>query len=253
MKRAGLAAAALLLHAACLAATPSRDAALRLAPLAERVAKLSAQSGQGILAQRSRRALADTVRDFDAALRDVRAGAHDGAIRENYVLLALLWQEYRDWGLRPGTRETARKLRERAEEVEWIADKGVRLMRERSHAEDDAMALRAAQAFLLAQRIPKSYLWRRWDIRDAELDRELRDARENLGRVLDALAQSPGLDAESAADVETARTQWKFLLDAATQLDAAPANATALEFACKAADHIAESMDRVLRRAEPAR
>ena len=249
LKRAGLAAAVLLLHAACFAAAPSRDAALLLAPLAERVAKLHAQSGQSILTQRSRRALADTVREFDAALRDVRAAARDAGSRENYVLLGLLWQEYRDWALRPATRESARKLRERAEEVEWIAAKGVRLAHERSRAEESATAVRAAQAYLLAQRVPKTYLWRRWDLRDADLDRELRDARENLGRSLDALAATAGLDADSAADVESARTQWRFLEDAAAQLDAAPGNATALEFACKAGDHIAETMARVLARA----
>ena len=249
MKRIALAAAALLLHGACVAALTSSDAPLRLAPLAERVAKLHAQSGQGVLAERSRRALADTVHEFEGALREARAAAQDPAIRDNYVLLGLLWQDYRDWALRPSSRESGRKLRERSEEVEWIAAKGVRLLHERSRAEDSATAVRAAQAMLLAQRIPKAYLWRRWDIRDADLDRELREARENLGRALEALAATPSLDAESAADIDSARTQWRFLLDAAAQLDAAPGNATAMEFACKAADHITETMERVLRRA----
>lgn len=246
--RAALAAAALAVHAACLAA-PAGNAPLRLAPLAERVAKLHAQSGQGIIARRARRALADTVRDFDSGLREARGAAQETAIRENYVLLGLLWQDYRDWALRPATRESARKLRERSEEVEWVATKGVRLLHERSRTGESAAAVRAAQAMLLAQRIPKLYLWRRWDIRDADLDRELREARENLGRAFEALGATPGLDAESAADVEAARTQWRFLADSAARLDAAPADTTALEFACKAGDHIAEAMERVLRRA----
>ena len=238
--------ASLAVHAAPPAEPRRADAFLRLAPAVERIARLHAQSGQGVMAPRSRRALADAIRDFDATLRAALAAASGVEARENYILLTMLWQDYREWAQRPPSRETARKLRERTEEVAWIAAKGVRLVNESARGTVGASALRASQAALASQRIAKAYLWRRWEIRDDGLDRELRESRESLPRALEAIAQTPALAAETLAHVESAQTQWRFLSDAAAQLDATPGNARSLEFACKAADHILEAMERVM-------
>ncbi len=106
-------------------------AAIRLEMLAERIAKLHAQVGQGILADRSRRALGESVREFDATHRGrLAARAQDAEARDNYALLALLWEDYREWAMRAPTRDSARKLRSRTEEVVWIAAKGAKLVQE---------------------------------------------------------------------------------------------------------------------------
>jgi hypothetical protein len=214
-------------------------------PLVERVARLHAQAGQGVMAQRSRKALADAIHEFDAALRAALAATPATESRESYVLLAMLWQDYRDWAQRPPTRETGRKLRERTEEVAYQAAKAARLFVESPRANTAANAVRAAQAVTASQRIAKVLLWRRWDIRDEGLERELREARENLPRALDAIAASPNLAADDAAQVQAAQTQWRFLADAAAQLDKPGADARALEFACKAADHIPEALKKL--------
>jgi hypothetical protein len=224
------------------AAPGPSDPFLRLPPAIEKVARLHAQAGQGVMSQRSRRALAEALRDFDATLKAALAAAPGTEAKENYILLAMLWHDYRDWAQRPPSRETARKLRERTEEVAWIAAKGARLVAQSSRASASATAVRAAQAATASQRVAKVYLWRRWDIRDEALDRELREARENLPRALDAIAAAPGLTPEQLSEVQSAQGQWRFLADAAAQLDASTANARALEFACKAADHIQESL-----------
>ncbi len=236
-------AAAAAAHAA---ETRGAHAYLRLAPAVERIARLHAQSGQDVMGARSRRALAEAVRDFDASLRAALAAAPGPEARENYVLLAMLWQDYREWVHRAPSRETARKLRERTEEMAWVASKGVRLVSETSRASVASVALRASQAAAASQRIAKAYLWRRWDIRDDTLDRELREARENLPRALEAIAAAPDLDPDLAAHVESAQTQWRFLSDAAAQLDHSPADKRALEFACKAADYIYDAMSRLI-------
>jgi hypothetical protein len=238
--------ACLAVHGAPAVDARGADAFVRLVPGIERIARLHAQSGQGVMAQRSRRALAEATRDFDAALRAALAAASGAEARENYTLLAMLWQDYREWMQRPPSRETARRLRERTEEVAFVASKGVRLVNDASPGRVSASALRASQAAAASQRIAKTYLWRRWDIRDEGLDRELRDSRESLPRALETMAKTPGLAAELLTHVESAQTQWRFLSDASAQLDAAPANARALEFACKAADHILEAMGRVM-------
>ena len=242
----GLAVAAIL---ACFAFSAARAAEmrgeaayLRLTPAIERIARLHAQVGQDLMGARSRRALAQSERDFDADLRAALAAARGAEARDNYVLLSMLWQDYREWLRRPPSRETARRLRDRTEEMSWIAAKGMKLANDASRGSVASTALRASQAAIASQRIAKAYLWRRWDIRDEGLDRELREARENLPRVLQAIAAQPGLDAELAAQVDSALTQWRFLAEAANQLDKTASDRRALEFACKAADHIHDAM-----------
>lgn len=252
MRSAGAAAGVLLLAAAAAlgadAAPEARpDPALRLPTLAERIAKLHAQIGQGVLVQRSRRALGETLADFDAALRASSSAAPTAEARENYVLLGLLWREYREWAQRAPTRESARKMRERTEEVVWVAAKGARMLNERARGGPSAAVVRASQAALLSQRIPKLYLWRRWDIRDEPAARELREAEENLQRTLDALRAAPGNTPEIAAELQAAETQLRFMRDATAKVDARQDAARAIEFIVKTGDHILESMERAAR------
>ena len=244
---AGLSGAAIAPGGAQTVAGARASSALRLATLAERIAKLHAQLGQGVLVERSRRSLPEAIRDFDASLKLAAARAPTPEIRDNYVLLALLWREYRDWALRSPTRENARKLRERTEEVVWIATKGAKMLQEHSRASQSAWALRAAGAALLSQRIPKLYLWRRWDMRDQALARELREAEENLRRSLDALHGAPDNTPEIEAELQAADNQLRFMADAAKHFEGGAAATRSIEFIAKTGDHILEAMERVTR------
>jgi len=221
--------------------------AIRLGTLAERIAKLHAQVGQGIFAERSRRALAAALRDFDATLRTLSASAPPGEIRDNYVLLALLWHDYREWALKPPTRENARKLRERNEEVAWIAAKGARMIQEHARAVTSASAVRAAGAALLSQRIAKLYLWRRWEMRDEGLARELREAEENLRRALDTLLAASDNTPEIASELQVAENQQRFMADAARGFEARQAPSRHIEFIAKTGDHMLEALERAAR------
>jgi hypothetical protein len=221
--------------------------ALHLVTLAERIAKLHAQIGQGILVERSRRALGQAIRDFEATLRGVAAHAPTAESRENYALLALQWHDYRDWAQRTPTRESARKLRPRTEEVVWVAGKGARMLQEHGRGTANASALRAAAAAALAQRIAKLHLWARWDIGDDTLAQELRASEENLRRALAALRTGAGKTPEIEAELQAADIQLGFMADAARDVRRGGASARGIEFIAKTGDHIFESMERVAR------
>ena len=228
-------------------APPRATAAIRLVTLAERIAKLHAQVGQGVLAERSRRALVEAARDFDKTLKEIAARAPTAELRDNYALLGLLWQDYRDWAMRAPTRDNARKLRSRTEEVTWIASKGAKLVQEHARGATSASAVRAANAAMFAQRIAKDHLWMRWDIRDEALTQELREANENLRRALDALRASAGDSAEVATELQSVESQMHFMDDAARALDRREGAARSIEFIAKTGDHIYESMERLAR------
>lgn len=239
-----LVAAALLCAAAGASA---QDAAVRLEMLAERIAKLHAQVGQGILADRSRRALPEAIREFERALREVRARPAGPEVRDNYILLGLLWSEYRAWALGQPTRDNAKKLAERAEEVTWVAARGARLVHAQSRSGTGLLALEAVHAATLAQRLARLYLLRRWGVREGVGEREIPAVSAELRRTLDRLRAAPANTPSIDTELQAAEGQLGFLLQAARELDTGRGGTRAVEFLAKSGDHMLESMERVAR------
>ena len=242
-------AAAVLAALALLACSGARaqDPTIRLETLTERIAKLHAQLGQGVLVERTRRALPEAVKEFDAALREVRARPAGPEIRDNYVLLALLWTEYRAWALKPATRDNARKLAERAEEVAWIAAKGARLSHDAARKGTGVLALDAGHAATLSQRLARLYLLRRWDVKPETSERAAPAVEAELQRLLDKLRTAPANTPAIETELQAAQGQLAFLLQAGRELETRKAEMRTLEFAAKSADHLLESMQRVVR------
>jgi hypothetical protein len=240
----GLAAIA----AGAFAQEPHRaSAAMHVATLAERAGKLQAQVGQGVLVERSRRSLAEALRELEGLLQALERRAPSAEIRDNYVLLGLLAQEYRPAASRPATRDNARKLAERTEEIAWVAAKNARLAEERLRTPAGTLALHASEAGMLSQRVARLQLLRHWGIREESMARELAAALGELGTRLQQLAGDPRNTAAISAEVEVSQSQFMFLAQAARDLEAGKAVARQAEFIAKSADHILESMQRAAR------
>ena len=238
-----LAAAAAVPRALAQAGAPrSAVQAMRLATLAERIAKLFFQVAQGVLADRSRRALAAAVREFDELLPAMARAAPREDARDSYLLLRLLWDEYRVWAARPPTRDNARRLADRGDEVAWVAAKSARLL-----GAARPLALEAMQAAVLAQRLPRLQLMRRWDARDAALEKRVTaDARE-LQRAVARLATEAQSHAAAVAELQVAENQLAFLQQAAQDITQGGAQASAYEVIAKAGDHLLEALERAAR------
>jgi hypothetical protein len=225
----------------------AQDASMRLEMLCERIAKLHAQVGQGVLPERSGKALPEAMREFDAALRELKARPIGPEARDNYLLLGLLWTEYRAWAGRPPSRDNAKKLAERAEEVAWVAAKGARLLHESGRRGTGLHALEAAHAGTLAQRLARLYLARRWGVKEEAFDRQIPAVAAELKGALEKLravaANTPQIDTE----LQAAEGQLGFLLRAGRELEGREARARSLEFVAKSGDHLLESMQRVVR------
>jgi hypothetical protein len=240
-------AALLCCAGVALAQAPVPAEPTQLAPLAERIAKLHAQLAYGVLAQRSRRSLGEAVREFDASLRQVAARAPEGEARDSYLLLAILWEEYRGWALRPAARDTVRKVADRADEVAHVAAKAARQLRPLA----GSLAALAARACVLSQRVPRLHFMLRAEPRNAELAREAAAAGEELRELLATLAATPQNSLEIAAEIQVAATQHGFLASAARDMARGGAGASRpAEDLAKTGDHILESMQRVMRRYE---
>src|SRR3954463_11606545 len=121
-----LLAAAFLFLATPASSADARDAATRLAILAEHLGKVHAQVVHGVGAERGRRALAQAMRDFDHGLRAAASQA-PASMQDHYALLTLLWREHRAWLAKPAVRDPARAEAERDEELTYLTLKGARL------------------------------------------------------------------------------------------------------------------------------
>lgn len=218
---------------------------MRLAALVERTAKLHAQAAHGVMAERSRRGLADAVREFDLTLRaSSRAAAPE--MRESYVLLALLWEEYRGLALKPPAREAVRRMADRTDEIAWVASKAAAA----AQPALGPIAAKAARVCVLSQRVPRLLLMRRWDPRNEEVAREAASAFAELSGTLDDLLSASQNVPDLAAEVQVARTQLGFLGAASAEVQRAGAGPRVLENIAKTGDNILEAMRRVSRRYE---
>jgi len=240
------ACAALAFGLAALGAQ-AQDPAMRLESLAERIAKLHAQIGQGVLADRSKRALQEAVKDFDAGIKAVTARPAGAEVRDNYLLLRLLWQDYRSWALKPATRDNAKRLADRAEEVSWIAAKGARLIIEPGRKGTGRLALDAAHAGTLSQRVARLYLLRHWGVRDSSIDAQLAAASADLQATIGKLRDAPLNTPEVQTELQVAEGQMGFLLQAAAELDGGRGSLRQMEFIAKAGDHMLEATERAVR------
>jgi hypothetical protein len=215
--------------------------------LAERIAKLHAQLGCGVLVERSRRAFPEAAREFEATLRLQLARTSAPEARENLRLLALLWEDFHAWAVKPPTPDHARQLGERTEEVVWVAMKTARLVQALRSDTGAASALHAAHAGVSSQRIARLHLWRRWGLRDAGLTPELRSSEARLRTALEFLQAASNPTPQIAAELQIAQNQAAFLAHAARSLEGGHDVARHLEFVAKTGDHILESMERLVR------
>lgn len=214
----------------------------RLATLAERIAKCQLQVAQGVLAARSRRMLRESEREFDALLPAASSLAADAEARESFTLLRVLWKEMRPWMRKPATRENARQLSDRVEEVAWVASKAARLVKSEGTSQREALG--AMQAATLAQRVGRLSLLRRM-APDAKRTAELMDAAAKLGSTINLLTGSPHtLDLED--DLHMASTQYGFLLDALREA-AEEGGGAGAELVAKTCDNVTDSLERAAR------
>lgn len=217
--------------------------------LAERAGKLHAQAGHGVLGTRARRALGEATREFDAALRIARRDAASADAIERVLLLGLLWQDYRPWLAKPATREAARGLSERTEELSWMARK----VAQSGGPANAGFGAECAAAAAMAQRAARLQLLRRWDVTGGATPGEIAAAMESLRASLDRLAAGTPREGPVGAELAVAENQRVFMAAAVRELEAAPAAGPALEVVAKTADHILESLQRAARLEREAR
>ena len=246
---AGWACAALLAWATPVASQslpvgPPAVAAWGLATGAERLARLHAQVSQDVLTSRSRRGMAECLRELESGARQALARAPEADIREALQLYLLVLADARALTLRPSTREQSRKVLDRAEELAWAAESAARGLQSNSLTAALPAPSAVAQAALLSQRLARERLFERWEPRTGADPGATRTALEREMRELHASLAS---DPEAVTELQLADNQLQFL----HELPKGRLATREAETAAKAADQVLESLTRLSRRLQP--
>jgi hypothetical protein len=226
-------------------AAATLNKAIRQPMLAERITKSFSLIGQNVLETRSRRQLDDSLSEFGVALKELRAAAPTPEIKENYELLAQLFDEYRGIQTKPVNIENAKELAEQNEELVWISQKGAMLIQTYTKSTRSDLITTAGDARTLTQRIAKLYLFRSWGVRSEVIAKDLKTALADYRTAINKLLASPENSDSVKSELALAETQWTFLQQAMDRLNANQTSKTELEFVSKSCDNILDVMDRV--------
>lgn len=226
-------------------AAATLNKAIRQPMLAERITKSFSLIGQNVLETRSRRQMEDSLREFGTALKELRAAAPTPEIKENYELLAQLFDEYRSIQTKPVNIDNAKELAEQNEELVWISQKGAMLIQTYTKSARSDLISTAGDARTLTQRIAKLYLFRSWGVRDNVIVKDLKTALADYRTAINKLLASPENTDQIKSELALAETQWSFLQQAMDRLNANQTSKTELEFVSKSCDNILEVMERV--------
>ena len=219
--------------------------AIRQPMLAERITKSFSLIGQNVLETRSRRQMEDSLREFGSALKELRAASPTPEIKENYDLLAQLFEEYQGIQTKPVNIENAKELAEQNEELVWISQKGAMLIQTHTKSTRSDLITTAGDARTLSQRIAKLYLFRSWGVRSDVIAKDLKTALADYRTAINKLLASPENTDAVKSELALAETQWAFLQQAMDRLNANQTSKTELEFVSKSCDNILEVMERV--------
>jgi hypothetical protein len=219
--------------------------ALRQPMLAERITKSFTLIGQDVLVPRARRDLDDGVKQFATALSELQATAPTPEIKENYQLLAQLFDEYREITSKPVSVESAKALAEQNEELVWISQKGAMLVQAHTKLARGELIISAGDVRTLTQRIAKLYLFRSWGLRSDVIAEDLKKAESEYRSAMARLIAAPQNTPEIKRELALAETQWIFLKEAMDRLNSNRTSKTELEHASMSCDNILDVMERV--------
>jgi len=212
----------------------------RLRMLSQRIAKAYCQLGQGVLPERSAKILAQSVQLFREHLQELKAFAPAEDIKESYVELDRLWQQYQKLIAGKPSFDSARYIATLNEDVLRVAHLATTQLELHAPGNLGRLINIAGRQRMLSQRMAKFYLFHQWGIRSPEMEREAQLARREFSSALDALEKAPENDRIIKNELELARMQWLFFDQALKQQD------TGGKYAMGYAENVATTSERLL-------
>ncbi len=242
---AGLGLCALLLSGSAWAAEVNYgsliDAAGRQRMLTQRIVKAYCQVGLEVTPEVSRAQLAGAVRRFDRQLAALAANAPNAQARGAVTRVSRLWRGFRQTASGPVSRDGARVLASRGEDVLQASQALVLLLERDAGTPEAKLVNTAGRQRMLSQRLAKLYMLRAWVIDAPSIDQDIEAAGTEFSSALASLRAAPENTAAIRRELDAVALQWEWFRSA---IELQGAESYALVVA-DASESILNSMDLV--------
>jgi hypothetical protein len=186
------------------------DVAGRQRMLTQRIVKAYCQLGLGVTPDVSRAQLTNAVQRFDAQLDDLDRAAPDASARDALARLRERFGGLRSVATGAVSRDGARELATRGDDVLQAAQQVVALF-ERAAATPQARLVNlSGRQRMLSQRLAKLYMLRAWQVDTPSLSEELKATRSEFERALATLRTARENTLAIARELDAVALQWEW-------------------------------------------
>jgi len=211
-------ALALLLAGLTHGATPdfgaAIDAAGRQRMLTQRIVKAYCQIGLEVTPEVSRAQLTGAVARFDRQLDDLEAAAPNAETKRSVTGLRERWGGFRQLATGAVSREGARELAQRGEEVLLAAQQLAVQFEQAAGTPQARLVNLSGRQRMLSQRLAKLYMLRAWQVDTPSLREELDSARREFEGALATLRAARENTHAISIELDAVALQWEWFKNA---------------------------------------
>lgn len=211
--------------------------------LSQRMVKFYCQIGQGILVEKSRQQLQQSIELFEAQLVELKRVAPNQEVHKAIAKMEVSWEPYKEIVSRAPTKEDGKLLIALSEELLQAAHKTTMLLQDTAGTPAGRLVNIAGRQRMLSQRLAKYYMQKRRGFNVSEVNDGLEQARNEFKGALQELLAAPQNTAAIKKELDLAKMQWVFFENALAQ-DSTQDPSFAANVATSS-ERILEVMDRV--------
>ncbi len=211
--------------------------------LSQRMVKFYCQIGQGILVDKSRQQLQQSVGLFEAQLAELKQVAPNPEVQGAVAKMEASWGPFKEIVSKAPSKEDGKKLIGMSEELLQAAHKTTMLLQDAAGTQTGRLVNMAGRQRMLSQRMAKYYMQKRRGFNSSEVADGLEQARNEFKGALQELLAAPQNTSAINKELELAKMQLIFFENALAQ-DSVQDPTFAVNVATSS-ERILEVMDRV--------
>lgn len=190
------------------------DTAGRQRMLTQRIVKAYCQVGLQVTPDVSRAQLAEAIKRFDQQLGELTKQAPNAAAHRSLVRVKTLWTPFRRIASGPISRDGARVLFERDDELLLAAHELVLVLQDAAGTPQARLVNISGRQRMLSQRLAKFYMLRAWGIDSSTIREQFDTASHEFAGALATLRSAPENTPAIERELQAVSLQWDWFSSA---------------------------------------
>lgn len=176
--------------------------------LTQRIVKAYALQGINVQADVAKTQLEEAITQFEGQLGDLKKFASEKAIRQALDEVETLWIPFKAIATSQVTKNNAKMLLQRNDELLAAAHTVVILLQDVSNTSSGRLVKTSALQRMLSQRLAKFYAYKIWGFPEAEMNAEMDLGVIKFEKALDLLTNAPENTPQILDKLDDAHMQW---------------------------------------------